>query len=260
MKKKIALLLSASIFLYACSDNDDDVKQDDATASVTFNFTHQWNKVEITGNDFNTIQYENENGEQMSVERLRYLVSNITFENTDGETISMDGYNLVDLTNGTNLTYVLPDSIPVGNYSKVSFTFGFDNEDNKNGAYPDLNSVLWNVPEMLGGGYHYMQLEGKFIATTDSETGYQYHAIRAVDMLGEELNFEDTFFTVDLGAVEIRDNTTIEIIMDIAEWFKNPIKWNLNELHSMMMPNFEAQKMIFQNGKSVFSLGETTIP
>jgi len=105
-----------------------------------------------------------------------------------------------------------------------------------------------------------MQLEGKFIATTDSETGYQYHAIRAVDMLGEELNFEDTFFTVDLGAVEIRDNTTIEIIMDIAEWFKNPIKWNLNELHSMMMPNFEAQKMIFQNGKSVFSLGETTIP
>lgn len=259
MKKKIALLLLASIFLYACSNDDDDAKQADATASVTLNFTHHWNDNEVTGNDFNTIQYENENGEQMSIERLRYLVSNITFESSSGETIRIDGYNLVDLTNNTDLIYLLPDSIQVGNYN-VSFTFGFDNEDNKNGAYPDLNSVLWNVPEMLGGGYHYMQLEGKFIDDTDAQTGYQYHAIRAVDMSGEELKFEDTFFTVDLGAIEIRDNTGIEIKMDIAEWFKNPIKWNLNELHSMMMPNFEAQKMISHNGNNAFKLGEVTTP
>lgn len=259
MKKKIAHLLIASFFLYACSNNDDEIKPADASASVTFNFTHQWNDSNVTENDFNTIMYENENGEQMSIERLRYLVSNITFENSGGETIPMDGYNLVDLTNSTNLTYLLPNSVPHGNYN-VSFTFGFDNEDNKDGAYPDLNSVLWNVPEMLGGGYHYMQLEGKFIDDTDAQTGYQYHAIRAVDMSGEELKFEDTFFTVDLGAIEITDNTGIEIKMDIAEWFKNPIKWNLNELHSMMMPNFEAQKMISQNGKNTFQLGEVTTP
>jgi len=256
MKKNITLLFLVSIFLSACSDDDDSIGRTDAKARVGFNFTHQWGDDVVTKNDFNTVQYVNENGEQMSIERLRYLVSNITFKRFDGETITMGGYNLVDLTNGTDLSFVLRDSITVGKYSNVSFTFGFDNEDNQNGAYPDLNSVLWNVPEMLGGGYHYMQLEGKFMDSTDTETGYQYHAIRAVDRSGEELAFEDTFFTVDLGAVEIKGDANIAIKMDIAEWFKNPVKWNLNELHSMMMPNFEAQKMISQNGKSVFSLGE----
>ena len=44
--------------------------------------------------------------------------------------------------------------------------------------------------------------------------------------------------------------------MDISEWFKNPNIWNLNELNTMLMPNFEAQKIIKQNGVSVFSLGD----
>jgi len=257
IKNSMLLLLICAFFCSCQKDNDDEL--DAESAKVALTFSHHWDDTIVETSDFNTIQYQNENGEQMSVERLRYLVSNFTFERSDGETISINGYNLVDLTKGTGLSDALPDSIPIGNYTNVSFIFGFDNEDNLDGAYPDLNSVLWNVPEMLGGGYHYMQLEGKFVDSTETETGYQYHAIRAVDTSGENLVFEDTFFTVDLGAIEIGESTSIEINMNIAEWFKNPVRWDLNELHSMMMPNFEAQKMISQNGKSVFSLGEVTI-
>ena len=46
--------------------------------------------------------------------------------------------------------------------------------------------------------------------------------------------------------------------MNLAEWFKNPITWNLDDLHIMLMPNYQAQKMINQNGRSVFSLGQTS--
>jgi hypothetical protein len=56
--------------------------------------------------------------------------------------------------------------------------------------------------------------------------------------------------------MEITSDITIEIKMNIAEWFKNPNTWNLNELNTILMPNFEAQKMMSANGKSVFSLGE----
>jgi hypothetical protein len=69
------------------------------------------------------------------------------------------------------------------------------------------------------------------------------------------LSFKDTSFEVDLGTVEITKNATIEIKMNIAEWFKNPNIWNLNELNTVLMPNFEAQKLMSANGKSVFSLG-----
>lgn len=259
MKKSFVLLLVACIVLYGCKkDNDDELTND--SAKITINFTHKWDDIDIAEGDFNTIQYKNGNGEDLSIERLRYLVSNFAFEDSEGKIMQLPGYNLVDLTNGTDLSYQLPDTIEAKDYTNLYFTFGFNNEDNRTGAYLDLNSVLWNVPEMLGGGYHYMQLEGKFIDANDAETGYQYHAIRAVDSSGEELVFEDTFFIVDLGPITIEGDTNIEIKMNIAEWFKNPNLWNLNELHSMMMPNFEAQKMISQNGKTVFSLGKVSTP
>ena len=42
--------------------------------------------------------------------------------------------------------------------------------------------------------------------------------------------------------------------MNIAEWFKNPNTWDLNVLNNMLMPNFDAQVSIFENGQNVFSL------
>ena len=44
--------------------------------------------------------------------------------------------------------------------------------------------------------------------------------------------------------------------MNIAEWFKNPNIWDLNQRNTVLMPNFEAQLLMSQNGKSVFSLGD----
>ena len=46
--------------------------------------------------------------------------------------------------------------------------------------------------------------------------------------------------------------------MNIAEWFKNPNTWDLNVLNNMLMPNFNAQIMMFENGQNVFSLKSVT--
>ncbi|MGJ8734770.1 MAG: MbnP family protein, partial [Cellulophaga sp.] len=199
-------------------------------------------------------EYTNANGEQLSITKLRYLISNITFQKSSGETFILDGYNLVDVTNNTDLSFTPTTTIPTGTYSNVSFTFGFNNDANYNNNYLDLNATSWNVPAQLGGGYHFMQLEGKFIDNTATETGYIYHTIRAVDNSGAALEFEDTFFEVDLGEVTITDNATFEIDMNISEWFKTPNTWDLNVLYTSLMPNFDAQMMMFENGQNVFSL------
>ena len=102
-----------------------------------------------------------------------------------------------------------------------------------------------------------MQLDGKYKDTNNKDANFNYHVIRAVNRTDPtNLVFEDTSFEVDLGTMEITSDITIEIKMNIAEWFKNPNTWNLNELNTILMPNFEAQKMMSANGKSVFSLGE----
>ena len=249
--KRIILILFTCLLVASCSEDNDDTT---IQVNTTFNFTHNWDGTDVSNANFNTIQYTNANGEQQSITKLRYLISKITFQKSNGEKIILNGYNLVDVTNATNLSFKPSLKIPSGSYTKVSFTFGFDNDDNYNNNYQDLNSASWSVPAMLGGGYHFMQLEGKFIDNSATETGYAYHAIRAVDNSKTPQEFQDTFFEVDLGAVTITNNAAFNIKMNIAEWFKNPNTWDLNVLNNMLMPNFDAQVMMYENGQNVFNL------
>lgn len=249
---KTALIVLFFILLLSChTDNDDKV----SNVTVSFNFSHHWDGTPVTNQDFNTIKFPNENGEQLSIERLRYLISDITFTTQTGEVLTTNDYNLVDVTNAENLTFTPTMAVPNGVYTNVSFTFGFKNEKNTDGAYQDLNTASWNVPMMLGGGYHYMQLDGKFINNTSAEQGFNYHAIRAVDTSGSELTFpQNTFIIVNLGSVTINNNIVFNIGMNIAEWFKNPNTWDLNTYNQMLMPNATAQIMMFENGQNAFSL------
>ncbi len=251
MKKHfIAAIIFGLGIVLSCSD-------DDTIPNITasFSFTQNFNGTNVTSADFNNIKFVNEKGDNLSIERLRYLVSNITLLNNDtNETTVIDGYHLIDLTVSESLSFMPNIQVPRGNYN-ISFTFGLNNEDNAEN-YADLNSVSFNVPDILGGGYHYMQFDGKFINSSSIEQGFNYHAIRAVDNPGANPTFpQDTFFIVDLGDIIVTDDFNVEIKMDIAEWFKSPNLWDLNVLNQMLMPNSMAQILMSQNGRSVLSLG-----
>ena len=255
MKKAVALIFCITLVFISCNKDDDN---ETPKVSTIFKFTHNWDGALIRDFNFGPIQYTTANGGMIGFERLRYVISDIVFTNANGEDIELDVYNLVDLTNETNMEFRPGTQIPPGTYN-ISFTFGFDNEDNSEN-YLDLNSASFNVPEMLGGGYHYMQFDGKFINSNMEEQGFNYHAIRAVDNPGTNPTFpQDTFFEVNLGEVSFNDNVEIEVKMNIAEWFKNPNEWDLNQYNQMLMPNSAAQILIYENGQNVFSLGEVFI-
>lgn len=241
MKKLVPFLLIILFLFFSCSKNEENL-------TIALNFTQNWNGISVTNQDFNTMKFTNENNDKISIERLRYLISNISL-------ISGENHFLFDVDESLGNLITISDVYP-GNY-KLKFTFGLSDAENTDGIYQDLNSVNFNVPEMLGGGYHFMQLDGKYKDATGQDANFNYHTIRAVDKTDPtNLKFEDTSFTVNLGNIEIKENATIEIKMNIAEWFKNPNTWNLNALNTVLMPNFEAQKLMSANGKTVFSLGE----
>ncbi len=254
MKNKLIFVLILTIVSFISCDSDDTI----STAQVTIKFTHNWDDEEVGNGDFNSIKFRNANGEILSIERLRYLISRITLTDDDGGTSTFDAYNLVDFTNDQNLSIALPERINTGNYT-ISFNFGFNNVDNQDGVYPDLNSASWNVPGMLGGGYHFMQFDGKYIGNESFPENFNYHVIRAVNRTDpDNLIFQDTFFTVNLGSINITKDATVEVKMNIAEWFKNPNTWDLNVLNTVLMPNFDAQILMNENGQNVFSLGNVT--
>jgi hypothetical protein len=242
--KNVLIILCISIFIFSsCSSEDENI-------NITVNFTHNWDGMPITSQDFNTLKFTNEHGEKLSIEKLRYLISNISL-------LGLKSYHLVNFSENSGTSFNI-SNLTNGSYT-LSFRFGFSDEDNIDGEYQDLNSVSFNVPRMLGGGYHYMQFDGKYIDNKEEEAGFNYHTIRAVDKTDiDNLKLEDTSFEVNLGTITVSNNMNIEVKVNLAEWFKNPNTWNLNELNNVLMPNFEAQKKMSANGKGVFSLGEVT--
>lgn len=255
LKTVFTLVWVVLFSLTSCSSGND--VPSGTQVLTTFKFTHNWDGTPVNNSDFNNFKYTNAHGELLSIERLRYLISDIVLTTSSNEKLVLDVYNLVDVTNANNLIFTPQIRVPKGSYN-ISFKFGFDNEDNAKN-YPDLNSESFNVPDNLGGGYHYMQFDGKFINADDAEQGFNYHAIRAVDNPGMNPTFpQDTFYTVNLGVITITDDPEIEVQMNIAEWFKTPNLWDLNELNQMLMPNSSAQIEMFENGQTVFSLGTVT--
>ena len=176
MKKIIIICLFFG--LNSCSQ-DKDISL--SPVAITLNFTHSWGEDDISSSDFNELKFTNENEQTLNIERLRYVISEITLIHESGVTTILDDYNLVDLTNDIGLSFTTSESILPGDYVSVSFRFGFSNNLNIDGAYPNLNTALFNVPGLLGGGYHFMQLDGMFIDNNNQETAYNYHVINAFD-------------------------------------------------------------------------------
>lgn len=252
MKKALILLAVITLFS-ACTSDDDKVNNLD----LTFKLNHNWDGQNLTFEDFGTTAFTNANGEEVTLERLRYIISNITFYSENGQTTQLQGYQLFDLSEEETLSFTFNANIPEGNYTVVSFTLGLDEQYNISGAYADLNSVSWNWPENLGGGYHFLQMDGTY-ETLEGAQPFNFHMGTA--RLSDN-TFEANYRTVFLSSdFTLNQNKTIEFNMNVAEWFKNPHTWDLNELNTELMMNYTAQKMMYDNSGSVFSLGEITTP
>ncbi|MCZ4317632.1 hypothetical protein O4H26_01380 [Aequorivita viscosa] len=224
--------------------------------SATILFTQNWAGNPVTKDDFNTTEFLNEAGNLITISQLRYLISRIVLIKADGTTINFDEYNLIDLANPNSLSLSPAKPIITGEYTGVTFIYGFNEADNVSGAYPDLNDVGWNWPTMLGGGYHFMQLDGTFNDVTGAPQPYNFH--NGTARVSEGV-FEQNFIALNFNKnFTITENTTIEIKMDISEWFKNPLTWDLNDRSTDLMMNYQAQKDMQRNGGTVFSIGEIT--
>lgn len=257
MKKILFTILSAFLLLTSCGeDKDDNIKiTPEAQYSIDFKLSNTFDNTVVTGTNFSTLELTNANGEVISIERIRYLISKIELVNNDGIAFSMKDYNLLDLSKPETFTFNSDQQIPTGNYT-LRFVWGFNEEDNADGVYPDLNTLSWNWPAMLGGGYHFLQFDGKYNVDTMSPSPFNYHNGTARVSAG---NFEQNFVTFTFSEIiAINSNTSIELKMNIAELFKNPNTWDLNVLDTPLMPNYGAQKMMQANIQDVFTIGEIT--
>lgn len=126
---------------------------------------------------------------------------------------------------------------------------------------PPESYMFW--PEFLGGGYHYMKLNGKWLedGQTIETTPFNCHLGRGqiyYSFPDSIIGFIPNEIRVSLPAssfeVKAGENLQVYLTMNIENWFEEPHIYDLDYFGSYTMQNQEAMQTLKDNGYNVFSV------
>jgi hypothetical protein len=265
---KYALLITflfGTLLLINVSCNNDKPGENTTSGHISFSFTHL---VEGLALQKDNMKYINAAGNPYEINQVMYFISDVTLHKSDGtKKLIRDWKDIhyVDIDIPSTLKWDVYDDILVGSYDSVSFIFGITGEKNKSFMFvnpPEVN-MMW--PDILGGGYHYMMINGSWKDNSNVIKSYAFHLgigqlyksnVIEVDSI---YAFVQNYFNVKLpnSAFTIEENKTrqIEIIMNVDSWFKTPHIYNHNFWGGAIMQNQAAMQMAKENGYDVFSVG-----
>lgn len=234
--KNIIALLSVFLVLTSCS-NDDEVVNKESIGSIKLEFDQIYNDANFAANT----PYTNSNGEVIKVTKAKYIVSNVQLTRDDGSIYTVpknESYFLIDeLTPATTLVQI--PNIPVGNYTKVTFGIGVDEEQFNLGATGQGNfleiaqtaGMMWS----WSAGYKFVAFEGTFTsATVTSDTQFKVHTGKTGD------NYNYTAVTLDFpDNALVRENIVpqVHIMTDLSQLIDGTNKMNLSEQATIMGGN-----------------------
>jgi len=270
--QKIPILLALmSLFFVSCKKPEpvDDTKY----GKIKFEFLHYWGDEPLL---YDSLMYQNAAGNELMINEIQYFVSDVTLQSEFGSKMIKDWVDIyyVDKDIPSTLIWNVYDRIPVGNYHKLSFIFGIPAAKNIPYMYvnPPERDMFW--PIFLGGqngGYHYLKLNGKWREMPENQiTPFDFHlgvgqiysgGVIDVDSI---TGYVQNYFTVNLPGLNLsieEDKTTvIQIIMDVKEWFENPIMFDLEVWGGYIMQTQDAMHVATQNGSTVFSVKSIYTP
>ncbi len=198
----------------------------------------------VSGSDLETnkIIYTNEAGNKYSVWTLKAILSSFNFYKQGGSWQNSN-YHYIDMSDN-NFSKITINKIPIGTYTGFDFLIGIDSIHNQHDSLPvttEFQNMIW--PTMMGGGFHFLKLEGQFISPTDT-LGYTVH----IGQNGNtSLNSINKTFSIAPNGV-----TNIDLFVDINEWFKTPNTFNFNTDGYSTMDDTTAMRKLSENGRDVF--------
>jgi hypothetical protein len=209
--------------------------------NLTIQFSYSFDSLSL---QTDTIRYTNAAGYKMSISRLQYFLSDFVFIKSDGSPYPVNQVYYLDAKD-PNFSSITFTGIPNGNYKGMSFIIGLDTATNKSDYLPataENTNMFW--PTTMGGGYHFMKLEGNFIDSTGT-WGYNMH-------IGSNGNIVN--ISLPNKSFSINNNTsTIQLKMNVSEWFKNPSIYDFDIDGVYSMGNAPAMLKLKNNGVDVFN-------
>jgi MbnP len=240
---KRSVLFSILLVLLAVSCNSDKGIRP-RIVDISLNFSHL-----VDGNTVQLDQliYKNALGQEFSIMTIKYFVSRLKLYLDDNTIIELPGIYYIDIRSPETLKQTISEKIPEGNYNGMSFVYGLTPADNISGRFTQPPQSLMEWPELLGGGYHYAKIEGKY-KTPAGERFFNLHS--------GMLNGTAYEIHVDLKSQPfVVSGTSVDLLlkMEMQNWFAKPTDWDFTYFGPAVMGNPEAQKTIRENGANVFS-------
>lgn len=231
---------------------------------ITFELTHLADQAPLEKNDH---IYVNSAGNEYTVTDLMYFISDITLYRNDGRQRMIGDWKdivYIDDAIPSTLTCAFPDKISPGTYDSVSFVFGITEKKNESFMFVNPPEVFMAWPQVLGGGYHYMMLNGKWKDSTGVFMPFNFHLGIGQLYHGNTYNtdsiyaFVQNYFTVSLpgSSFTIRDGDSLvfSLTMHIDRWFDKPYIFDWNQWGGNIMQKQPAMQMARENGADVFEL------
>lgn len=226
-------------------DHDHDGHSHDEEGKLlTFKFAH---KVDAAVLEQDTMKYLNAAHNIYSVEKCQYFVSDITVYH-EGEAILIGGAHYVDIDIDSTLTYSPGLEFEEGMYDSISMTIGLDTVNGATGSFvnaPESNMV-WPAP--MGGGYHYMKLEGKYDSVGVTNNFKMHYGPTMGTPYFATVTLPASSFTVG------EENLTVNLSMNINKWFESPTTYDFDVYGAAIMGNMGAQMIVKGNAADVFSV------
>ncbi len=200
--------------------------------------------------------------QSLTLAEVRYFISKVYLIEETGKKIYLyDDSNhmvhYVDFAQKSTLSWKF-STVPSGHYVGIGFICGLDETDNRSHRFPNPPESLMFWPEALGGGYHYMQINGKWFASANAPAlPYGLHT-------GIGQTWKDnvaTTFHHNYACVEIpqafsvfltmKQRHKITLHMDVRQWL---IGWDFTAHGGAIMQNQTAQQILKKNAQHVFSI------
>ncbi len=172
----IATLLSG--FLISCSSDDDNQESIEGTfGDVELYFDNGFNgDALVLGSS-----YTNSNNETVTINRFNYIISNVVLYKEDGTAYvypKEDSYFVVSEEGEINTVHL--ENIPAGDYTKVKFGLGVDEQRYLEGE--TAQQEFWDYASEYfltwtwSTGYRFINYEGTFTSPNNSDAlGFQVH-------------------------------------------------------------------------------------
>lgn len=250
--KNIAIAVVATLAFTSCSNDDTIANNVSGNGNLKLEFDNVYGDADFA---FNT-EYTNSNGEKIKANNAIYIVSNIVLTKEVGSTYSVpknESYFFVNEANAASTIINLPN-IPAGNYTKIKFGIGVDQEQFNTGV--DGQGTMWSDAQALGmtwswaAGYKFVKFEGTVTRNTQTDANYRVHTGKTGDVYNYaevSLNFPDQ------ALVRTSLTPQVHIMADLKTIVDGTTKINFSEALDVM-GGVKVQNIMANNVPNMFEV------